>query len=129
MVKHLRPLALANLAVAVIFLLPVAFWVLAETLSTGSLKVTLPAVDTTAESLAEIQSITDIENLRHRAKILTEMRQFDKRWREDDAQMTKRLFEWFAIFMAFSGAAFLLNAGTIWWLSRKSAPPVIASAL
>jgi hypothetical protein len=98
-------------------------------LSTGSLKVTLPAVDTTAESLAEIQSITDIENLRHRAKILTEMRQFDKRWREDDAQMTKRLFEWFAIFMAFSGAAFLLNAGTIWWLSRKSAPPVIASAL
>jgi hypothetical protein len=122
-------LALANLAVAVIFLLPVAFWVLAETLSTGSLKVTLPAVDTTAESLAEIQSITDIENLRHRAKILTEMRQFDKRWREDDAQMTKRLFEWFAIFMAFSGAAFLLNAGTIWWLSRKSAPPVIASAL
>ena len=129
MVKHLRPLALANLAVAVIFLLPVAFWVLAETLSTGSLKVTLPAVDTTAESLAEIQSITDIENLRHRAKILTEMRQFDKRWREDDAQMTKRLFEWFAIFMAFSGAAFLLNSGTIWWLSRKSAPPVIASAL
>jgi hypothetical protein len=129
MVKHLRPLALANLAVAVIFLLPVAFWVLAETLSTGSLKVTLPAVDTTAESLAEIQSITDIENLRHRAKILTEMRQFDKRWREDDAQMTKRLFEWFAIFMAFSGAAFLLNAGTIWWLSRKSAPPAIASAL
>jgi hypothetical protein len=129
MVKHLRPLALANLAVAVIFLLPVAFWVLAETLSTGSLKVTLPAVDTTAESLAEIQSITDIENLRHRAKILTEMRQYDKRWREDDAQMTKRLFEWFAIFMAFSGAAFLLNAGTIWWLSRKSAPPAIASAL
>ena len=129
MVKHLRPLALANLAVAVIFLLPVAFWVLAETLSTGSLKVTLPAVDTTAESLAEIQSITDIENLRHRAKILTEMRQFDKRWRDDDVQMTKRLFEWFAILMAFSGAAFLLNAGTIWWLSRKSAPPVIASAL
>ena len=53
--KNLRPLALVNV-VAVLFLMPVAVWALAENLSSGSMKVTLPKTDTTMQTLAEIQS-------------------------------------------------------------------------
>jgi len=117
--KHLRPLALINIAVAVAFLIPVCFWTVAENLSSGNLKVMFPKIDRAAEALAEIQSTTDIEKLRHRAKVLTEMREFDRGTREVDAQLIKRLFEWFWILMGASGVAFLLNAGAIWWLSTR----------
>jgi hypothetical protein len=119
MSKHLRPLALINIAIAVAFLMPVCFWAIAENLSSGNLMVTFPKIDRTAEDLAEIQTTTDIERLRHRAKVLTEMRDFDRETREVDTQVTKRLFDWFWILMGSSGVAFLLNAGAIWWVSKR----------
>ncbi|SRR6266581_1030882 len=119
MSKHLRPLALLNIVAAVVFLMPVGVWAIAENLSSGNLKVTFPKIDRTAEALAEIQSTTDIEKLRHRAKVLTETREFDQRTRAIDAQVMKRLFEWFWILMGSCGAAFLLNAGAIWWISKR----------
>lgn len=119
MIKHLRPLALINIALAVAFLMPVCFGVIAENLSSGTLNVTFPKIDHSAEDLADIQSTTDIERLRHRAKVLTEMREFDRGTREVDAQVIKRLFEWFWILMGSSGVAFLLNAAAIWWVSKK----------
>lgn len=93
MSKHLRPLALINIAMAVAFLMPVCFWAIAEHLSSGNLVVAFPKIDHTAEALAEIQTTTDIEGLRHRAKVLTEMRDFDRETRAVDARLTKRLHE------------------------------------
>jgi hypothetical protein len=104
---------------AVAFLMPVCFWAIAEHLSSGNLVVAFPKIDHTAEALAEIQTTTDIERLRHRAKVLTEMRDFDRETREVDTQVTKRLFDWFWILMGSSGVAFLLNAGAIWWVSKR----------
>ena len=119
MSKHLRSLALINIAAAVAFLLPVCFWAIADNFSSGSLKITIPRIDNPIEDLSAIQKTTDIEKLRHRAKVLTEMREFDREVREIDAQVIKRLFQWFRILMGASGAAFLVNAAAIWWVSKR----------
>jgi hypothetical protein len=117
--RYLRPLALVNLAVAIVFLMPAAIWTVVEGISSGSLKVTFPRTDTTAQSLAEIQSTADIENLRRRAKILTEMHAFDQKARDAESLMTRRVFEWLWILLALSGVAFLLNGTAIWWIGRR----------
>jgi hypothetical protein len=121
MEKYLRPLALINVVVAVVLLMPVVFWTVLENVSRGDLRVTLPKSDTSAQALAEIQSTTDIEKLRHRAKVLSEMREFDGRAHEADRQTGKQILEWLWMLMALSGTAFLLNAAAIWraTISRK----------
>ena len=112
--KYLRPLALVNVAVAVVFLIPAVFLAVVENVPRSDVRFAVTKFDTSAQSLAEIQSTTDIEKLRHRAKVLTEVRDFDNRVREADSNAIKRFAEWFWMLMAFSGIAFLLNAVTIW---------------
>jgi hypothetical protein len=109
--------------------MPLCFWVIAEHFSSGTLVVTLPKVDYPTEALADIQATTDIEKLRHRAKVLTEMQSFDHELRQMDTAVRKRLIELLWIVVGFSGLAFLINAGVIWWLRGRKTPADIASAL
>ena len=102
--------------------MPLCFWVIAEYFSSGTLMVTLPKVDYTAEALADIQTTTDIERLRHRARVLTEMQGFDRESREIDTAVRKQLFQFLWIVIGFSGVAFSLNAGAIWWLGKSRRP-------
>ena len=128
MVKRLVLLALVNVALAIGFLMPAIFWVIADYRPSGSLRVTLPTVDRTQDFLAEIQATNDIEKLRRQAAMLTEMRSIDQQTRQVETQVMNRLFQWFLILMVGCGSAFLINGGAIWWLTRRS-PPAPQSAL
>ena len=119
MVKRLVILALVNVAIAIGFLMPAVFWAIADYRPSGSLKVTLPTVDRTQEFLADIRATNDIEKLRRQAAMLTEMRALDQKTREIEVQVMNRLFQWFWMLMVGSGSAFLINAGVIWWLTRR----------
>jgi hypothetical protein len=119
MVKRLVILALVNVAIAIGFLMPAVFWTIADYRPSGSLKVTLPTVDRTQEFLADIRATNDIEKLRRQAAMLTEMRSLDQKTRDIEVQVMNRLFQWFWILMVGCGSAFLVNAGAIWWLTRR----------
>jgi hypothetical protein len=124
MTKLLQQMALLNLAAAVAFLLPVIFWAVAENLTRGTLAVKLEPGETAEQALAKIQAATDIETLRYRAALLTKMRESDKRIRQLDADVMTRTLQWILALISIAGAAFVANAGFIFWMLRKHrAPP------
>lgn len=126
MAKRLVILALVNVVVAIGFLMPAVFWVIADYRPSNSLKVTLPTVDRAQDFLADIRATNDIEKLRHQATVLTEMRSLDQKTRDIEVRVMNRLFQWFWMLMVGCGSAFLINAGAIWWLVRK--PPLVAQS-
>ena len=119
MVKRLRVLALSNLALAVAFLIPLAFGAVVEWESSG-LRVSFPKNDQTPELLREAQSATDIAMLRRQVTGLIEMRQLDQQARSLDAHVINRLFGWLWTLAAACGSMLLANAVAMWWLIRKS---------
>ena len=119
MTKLLRQLALLNLAAAVAFLLPVIFWAVAENLTGGTLAFKLEPGETAEQALAKIQAATDIETLRYRASLLTKMRESDKRTRQLDADFMGRTLRWILVLISIAGAAFVANAGFVFWILRK----------
>jgi|SRR6266850_186631 hypothetical protein len=125
MVKLLHQLALLNLAAAVAFLLPVILWSVAENLTRGTLEVRLQQAETLEEALAKIQATTEIETLRHRAALLTKMRESDRRMRQVDAQVISRTLHWILVLISIAGLTFVANAGYLFWMLRKhaAAPP------
>jgi len=123
MAKLLRQLALLNLAAAVAFLLPVVFWAVAENLTRGTLAFKLEPGETAEQALAKIQASTDIETLRYRAALLTKMRESDKRTRQVDADFMARTLQWILVLISIAGAAFVADAGFIFWMLRKHKAP------
>lgn len=119
MLQPLVLLALVNVSAALGFLLPAAFWAIADQRPVNSLRITLPPTDS-ARDLAEIQATKDIEMLRHRAKVLTEAWANDQKIRELEVQGMARLFQWVRMLMVGCGIAFLLNAVAIWWCRRRN---------
>ncbi|HXM82512.1 MAG TPA: hypothetical protein VN929_11380 [Burkholderiales bacterium] len=119
MPKLLRQLALLNLAAAVAFLLPVILWSVAENLTRGNLQFKLEPAETAEQALAQIEASTDIEKLRHRAALLTKMRESDKRTRQVDAHVMARTLQWILVLISIAGAAFVANAGFIFWMLRR----------
>jgi len=129
MAKLLRQLAFLNLAAAVAFLLPIIFWAVAENLTRGTLAFKLEPGETAEQALAKIQAATDIETLRYRASLLTKMRESDKRTRQLDADFMGRTLRWILALISIAGAAFVANAGFMFWTLRKHrAPPQAAPA-
>jgi nitrate reductase NapE component len=130
MAKLLRQLALLNLAAAVAFLLPVIFWHVAENLTRGTLAFKLEPGETAEQALAKIQAATDIETLRHRAALLTKMRESDKRIRQVDADFMARTLQWILALISIASVAFVANAGFIFWmLSKHKAPSQAAQSV
>jgi predicted PurR-regulated permease PerM len=115
----LRPLALANLAVAVAFALPLFAWVVAEHFSRGSLVVSNSVVETTEQTLAQIRSSNNIEDLRRRAQILAEMRDFDRKHEQLLNYYMTQMYQWVWIFMGIVSAAFVANAGLLYWAFKR----------
>src|SRR6266480_2030328 len=110
MAKLLRQLALLNLAAAVAFLLPVIFWAVAENLTRGTLAFKLEPGETAEQTLAKIQ-------------------ESDRRTRLLDADFMGRTLRWILALISIAGAAFIANAGVIFWMLRKHrAPPQAAPA-
>jgi hypothetical protein len=127
MANLLRQLALLNLAAAVAFLLPVLLWGVAENLTRGTLEFKLQPAETLEQALAKIQASSDIETLRHRAALLTKMRDSDKRARQFDATVVSRTLQWILVLIGLAGLAFVANAGFIFWMLRKHGAPSLAS--
>ena len=119
MVRVLRPLALANAAVALAFALPLLVWVAVDYLSRGSLEFNLPAAEAADQTLARIESTTNMEDLRREAKVLAEMRAFDRQHREYIGRIADQMYRWAWIFMGIVSAAFLVNAGVLFWAYVK----------
>ena len=115
MARVLRPLALANAAVAVAFALPLLVWVAADYFSRGSLQVNLPAAESTDQTLARIQATTNIEDLRRQANVLAEMRGLDRQHREFQGRIVDQMYRWVWVFMGIVSAAFLANAALLFW--------------
>ena len=115
MTRVIKPLALLNVAVALAFALPLLVWIAAEILSRGTLEVKTPSVETPDQMLALIQSTQDVEKLRHRAKMLVEMREFDRRHQQFQAHIMKQMYQWVWAFMGIISTAFLVNAGLMYW--------------
>src|ERR1700694_2171785 len=116
MPKLLRQLALLNLAAAVAFLLPVILWSVAENLTRGNLEFKLAPAEMVEQALAQIETCTDLEKWRHRAALLTKMRESDKRTRQVDSHVMARALQWILVLISIAGAAFVANAGFIFWM-------------
>jgi len=121
MTKVLRPLALANAAVALAFALPLVVWFTADYFTRSSLvvQVQAPAVASTDQRLAQIQSTKDIEELRRHAKVLAEMRAFDRQHQQVQAYFMQQMVQWVWAFMGIVSAAFLVNAGLLYWAHMR----------
>jgi hypothetical protein len=119
MPKVLRPLALGNLGVAVLFALPLVAWVTAEYFSRGSLVVTPPAVSTEDQTISRIRSYTSIEDVRREALALAEMRAFAQLHSETQGHLVDQLFRWFWIILTIVSATFLVNASILYWAHLK----------
>jgi len=119
MPKVLRPLALGNLAVAVLFGLPLLVWVTAHYVSRGSLEVTPPAVSTEEQTISRIRSYTSIDDVRREALARAEMRAFAQLYSESQNRLVDLLFWWFGAILGIVSATFLTNAGVLYWAHRK----------
>jgi predicted PurR-regulated permease PerM len=127
--RFIRPLALANVAVAVAFALPLLVWIAADQLSRGTLEVKFPAAESSDRTLAQIQSTQDIESLRRQAKMLADMRDLDRRHVQYQASVTQRIFHAAWVLMAIISAAFLVNAALMYWALKRGARARNESAL
>src|SRR6266446_1205808 len=119
MAKLLRQLALLNLAAAVAFLLPVIFCAVAENLTGGTLALKLEPGETADHFFFNDTATTEIYTLRYRASLLTKMRESDKRTRQLDADFMGRTLRWILVLISIAGAAFVANAGFVFWILRK----------
>jgi hypothetical protein len=119
MPKVLRPLALGNLAVAVLFGLPLLVWVAAHYVSRGSLEVTPPAASTKEQTISRIRSYTSIDDVQREALALAEMRAFAQLHSESQSRLVDLLFQWFWAILGIASAAFLTNAGVLYWAHLK----------
>jgi predicted PurR-regulated permease PerM len=127
MERFIRPLALANVALAVAFALPLLVWIVADHLSRGTLEIKSPAAESSA--LAQIQSSQDIESLRRHAKMLADMRDLDRRHIQYQASVTQRIFHAAWVLMAVISAAFVVNAALMYWALKRGARAGNESAL
>jgi hypothetical protein len=119
MQRVLRPLALGNVAVALVFALPLLAWVAIHYLPRGSLQVTAPAVTAADQTLARIKAHTSVEDLRREATLLAEMRAFDRLHQEAQGHFIERLFLWLWAVLGIASVAFLANAGVLYWAHLK----------
>ena len=129
MERFIRPLALANVALAVAFALPLLVWIVADHLSRGTLEIKSPAAESSDRTLAQIQSSQDIENLRRHAKMLADMRDLDRRHIQYQASVTQRIFHAAWVLMAVISAAFVVNAALMYWALKRGARAGNESAL
>src|SRR2546428_12894591 len=123
MSKLLRQLLLLTFPAPLAFLLPVIFRAVAKTLPGEPLALKLEPGETAEQALAKIQAATDIETLRYRASLLTKMRESDKRTRQLDADFMGRTLRWIWVLISIAGAAFVANAGFLFWMLRKHRAP------
>jgi hypothetical protein len=94
-------------------------WVTAEYFARGSLQVKSPSVPVAEQTLDQIQSSTSIEELRRQAKLLAQMRTFDKQHQEYLGGVVQQMYRWFVTFMAIVIAVFLANAGVLYWVHLR----------